>query len=63
MRVKILKAITFIAIINLIFFGCCLDSDSYIPIIACGISIVWLFLMTIANAPKGSDGRGTRKNF
>lgn len=62
MRVKILKALTIIAIITFILSGCCLDSESYIPMIACGISGAWLVLIVIANTPKG-DHYGARKNF
>lgn len=63
MRVKILKALTIIAIIVAILSACALDSESWLPYTACGISSAWLFLITIANAPKGSDGRGPRKNI
>lgn len=62
MRIKILKIFTFIAIINCIIFGCMLDSESYIPIIICGISAAWLLLIVIANTPKG-DHDGPRKNI
>lgn len=62
MRIKILRIITIIAIITFILSGCCLDSESKIPIIACGISGAWLVLIAIANTPKG-DHHGTRKNF
>lgn len=63
MRVKILKVLTIIAFIVFILSACTIDSETWIPYIACGVSSAWLFLIAIANSPKGSDGRGPRKNF
>lgn len=49
MRKKILRGSIWLAIIATLFFGCCLDSDSIIPIIAIIISGAWLMLMYTAN--------------
>ena len=46
---KILKAITTAAVFNLIIAGCCLDSESTIPIIVLGASAAYLFLFALAN--------------
>ena len=62
MRVKVLKIITFIAVIAFIMFATALDCGSVIPMIVCMISGAWLLLIAIANTPKG-DHRGTRKNI
>lgn len=62
MRVKILKALTIVAVIVMLISACAIDSDSWIPYIVCGISNAWLVLMTIANMPKG-DHHGPRKNI
>lgn len=52
MRVKILKIITAIALVVWVLSVCCIDSDSWIPFITCGVSELWLLLMTIANMPR-----------
>lgn len=49
MRKKILKGSIWLAIIAILFFGCCLDSENNIPIIAILISEAWLMLMYAAN--------------
>lgn len=38
-----------ICFIRAIFWVCCLDSESVIPIIMCGLNVGWLFLMCMAN--------------
>ena len=48
-RIKILKILTGIAVVVFLASGCALDSDSYIPHIACLISEIWLLLMVWAN--------------
>ena len=48
-RVKVLKAITWIAGIGAVLSGCCLDSESYIPVIVLMVCASWLLLMTLAN--------------
>ena len=49
MRNKILKAVTTVAAIAFILSGCALDSQSWLPHIICGVSLLWLVLMVIAN--------------
>lgn len=49
MRNKILKAVTTVAAIAFIVSGCCLDSQSWLPHIICGVSLLWLALIVIAN--------------
>ena len=63
MRVKIIRFITYLALLGLIFFSACLDSDSWFPTVACGCCIAWLMLIVIANLPRGGDGTGRRENF
>lgn len=48
-RIKILKTLTIAAVVVFILSGCALDSDSYIPHIACLISEIWLCLIVWAN--------------
>lgn len=48
-RIKLLKGLTIAAVIVFLVTGCALDSDSYIPHIACLISEIWLLLMVWAN--------------
>lgn len=55
MRIKILKIITVINLMIALLSACCLDSESWLPKIACLISSAWLLLIAIANTPKGSD--------
>lgn len=62
MRIKIIKFITFIAFITFILSICCIDSESWLPLISCMISSLWLILIAIANTPKGEQ-YGSRKNF
>lgn len=50
---KILKALVVINVISMILTGMALDSPSYIPMIICGVNILFLFLFTLANAPRG----------
>ncbi len=49
MRNKILKAVTTVAGLAFILSGCALDSQSWLPHIICGVSLLWLVLMVIAN--------------
>lgn len=49
MRNKILKAVTTVAAVAFIVSGCCLDSQSWLPHIICGVSLLWLALIVIAN--------------
>ena len=46
---KILKTITAISVILFILAGCCLDSESKIPLIVLGASAAYLFLFSLAN--------------
>ena len=49
MRVKTIKGLAILALITAIISGCCLDSESYVPMITFGISITYLFLVCLAN--------------
>lgn len=49
MKNKILKAITTINAVSLIFFACCLNSDSWVPLIICLVNALWLVLFVFAN--------------
>ena len=53
MKNKILKTLFTLNLISMFVFGCMLDSESRIPIIIVSINAIWLFLYTIANAPRG----------
>jgi hypothetical protein len=48
-RKTFLKTITWIAGVTWALSVCCLDSDTWIPLILSVISGSWLFLMAIAN--------------
>lgn len=52
MRVKIVKTVTVIALVVWLLSVCCIDSESRIPFITCGVSLLWLLLVTIANIPR-----------
>ena len=52
MRVKIIKTITVIALVIWLLSVCCIDSKSWVPFISCGVSLLWLLLVTIANIPR-----------
>lgn len=49
MKDKILMGITHIMVAILFIAGCGLDSDSVLPYILCGISLVWIALFTAVN--------------
>ena len=49
----IIKTITTIAVIVALLDACCLDSNSWIPIVVLWICIVWICLVAVANFPKG----------
>ena len=49
MRVKTIKGLAILALITAIISGCCLDSESYVPMITFGISITYLLLVCLAN--------------
>ena len=49
MRVKTVKGLAYLATVSAVISGCCLDSESYVPMIIFGISIAYLFLICIAN--------------
>ena len=49
MKNKILKTIAGINIISFLFFGCMLDSSSWVPLIICCINMTWLGLFGYAN--------------
>lgn len=49
MKDKILMGITYIMVALLFIAGCGLDSDSVLPYILCGISLVWITLFTAVN--------------
>ncbi len=50
---KILKTLAGANVISLMITGIALDSTSYIPLIICSVNILYLFLFTLANAPRG----------
>jgi len=50
---KILKTLAGVNVISLVLSGMALDSTSYIPLIICSTNILFLFLFTLANAPRG----------
>ena len=58
MKTKILKAITYIAVVAFIMFATALDCGSVIPLIVCLLSGIWLLLIAIANTPKGGNDSG-----
>lgn len=53
MKNKILKGLFIFNLFSMIICGCMLDSDSYIPIVIVSINALYLFLFTLANAPRG----------
>lgn len=44
MKNKILKATNYVAGLGFIVSGCCLDSDTWLPLILCGVCLAWLVL-------------------
>lgn len=52
MRKKILKTSVYIAIAGLMVSMCCLDSNTIIPMIVCGVCGFWLVFMSIANGER-----------
>lgn len=50
---KVLKTLAGVNVISLVLSGMALDSTSNIPLIICSINILFLFLFTLANAPRG----------
>lgn len=50
-----LKATIIFAVINVIVFGCCLDSSSNIPIYIVALSLAWLGFMVWANLPREEE--------
>jgi len=52
LRVRTLKTITIIAAVLFILAVCCMDSDSYIPVIVGFVCEAWLALMAYANRDK-----------
>lgn len=52
MKKKILNGLFYGSLISLVIAGSALDSESYIPMIICGLNIAYLFLYTLANAPR-----------
>lgn len=59
MKIKIknaiLKIITTIAAFSFAFSACCMDSESFAPVIVCAISSIWLILFITANDLDGED--------
>ena len=49
MRAKIIRIITIIMVLVLIFSVMAIDSDSPIPMITSAISLLWISLIAIAN--------------
>lgn len=49
MKNKVLKTITALAVICYTVGACGLDSDSAIPYIMCGVSLLWIGLFMYAN--------------
>lgn len=49
MRKRVLKSSIIIAVIMAILSTCCLDSESFIPVIIDAISISWLTFMYAVN--------------
>ena len=49
MRIKVLKVITYIAIVVWLLSVCVIDSNSWIPYITCGVSSLWILLIVVAN--------------
>lgn len=49
MRNKILKTITGAAAIGMLISSCCLDADSWIPVIVLGVCMAWMLLFLAAN--------------
>ena len=50
---KILRTLVGVNIISMLIFGMALDSPSYIPMIVVGVNVFYLFIFTLANAPRG----------
>lgn len=48
-RKKILKASVIVAVITFILSACMLDSESFIPMIICGVSASWLSFLALVN--------------
>lgn len=63
MKTKILKTITYIAVIAFLIFGAALDCGSVIPLIVCLVSGAWLVLIAVANTPKGGNDNGSGESF
>ena len=49
MRIKILKIVSCITAVLGILSACCLDSESWIPSIVCGVCLGWWTLFGYAN--------------
>ena len=47
-----------LSIISLVICGCCLDSESIIPIVVGTINLLWLFLIVEANLPNKEESKG-----
>lgn len=56
-RVKMLKAMTWLAGILWCLSVCCLDSNTNVPIMAVIISTAWLTLIYAANCPESVKRR------
>lgn len=51
-----------ISVISLVICGCCLDSESIIPIVIGTINLLWLFLIVEANLPNKEENKGKDKD-
>lgn len=51
-----------VSIISIIFWGCCLDSDSIVPTILLVANLAWVLLLFMANDPSRVKQRRERKN-
>ena len=49
---RILKSLLAISVVGCFLSGLALDSDSWIPIVVCGICATYLLIFTLANVPR-----------
>lgn len=52
----------YVAIIGIVFWTCCVDSDSNIPMIMLAINEAWLVLIFVANDPNRIERKEKKKH-
>lgn len=58
---RIIVGSVYLSIIVFVLSALCIDSDSWIPTIVCGVSEAWMAFIFVANLPK-KHKKGEKKN-